>query len=127
VAASFGWLLAAAALDKLRLWRSADGGGAAQRNLASELAPSTTRFTGVLPPPVGEDFAVIAKLLILVARAWQLGPSRVLPPTCRYTPSCSQYAIVALGRHGAIKGGWLAVKRLLRCHPWGGHGHDPVP
>src|SRR5690606_5151212 len=71
--------------------------------------------------------AALARLLILVARAWQLGPSRVLPPTCRYAPSCSQYAIEALSKHGAIKGGWLALKRLLRCHPWGGHGYDPVP
>lgn len=66
-------------------------------------------------------------LLIAVARAWQLGPSRILPPTCRYTPSCSQYAIVAVRRHGAIKGGCLAIWRLLRCQPWGGHGYDPVP
>ncbi len=70
---------------------------------------------------------MIAKLLILIARFWQIGPSRILPPTCRYTPSCSAYAIVALERHGAIKGGWIATKRLLRCHPWGGHGYDPVP
>lgn len=67
------------------------------------------------------------RLLILIARGWQIGPSRVLPPSCRYSPSCSQYAIEALERHGAIKGGWLAAKRLLRCHPWGGHGYDPVP
>src|SRR5690606_6145476 len=66
-------------------------------------------------------------LLILLARAWQLGPSRVLPPTCRYQPSCSEYAIEALQKHGAIKGGWIAAKRLMRCHPWGGHGYDPVP
>ena len=66
-------------------------------------------------------------LLILIARGWQLGPSRILPPTCRYSPSCSQYAIEALGKYGAIKGGWLAFKRILRCQPWGGHGHDPVP
>jgi uncharacterized protein len=70
---------------------------------------------------------MIAKLLILIARGWQLGPSAILPPTCRYSPSCSQYAIIALGKYGAIKGSWLAIKRLLRCHPWGGHGHDPVP
>ena len=67
------------------------------------------------------------RLLILIARGWQLGPSRVLQPSCRYMPSCSAYAIEALERHGAIKGGWLAAKRLLRCHPWGGHGYDPVP
>jgi putative membrane protein insertion efficiency factor len=69
----------------------------------------------------------VKRLLILIARGWQLGPSRVLPPSCRYSPSCSQYAIEALEKHGAIKGGWLAAKRLLRCHPWGGHGYDPVP
>ncbi|GGN57503.1 putative membrane protein insertion efficiency factor [Novosphingobium indicum] len=66
-------------------------------------------------------------LLIGIARAWQLGPSRVMPPTCRYSPSCSQYAIEAVKKHGAIKGGSLAIWRLLRCQPWGGHGYDPVP
>jgi uncharacterized protein len=70
---------------------------------------------------------MIAKLMIWIARGWQLGPSRILPPTCRYAPSCSAYAITAIERYGAIKGGWLAMKRLLRCQPWGGHGHDPVP
>jgi putative membrane protein insertion efficiency factor len=67
------------------------------------------------------------QVLILIARGWQLGPSRVLPPSCRFTPSCSQYAIEALQRHGAIRGSWLSAKRLMRCHPWGGHGPDPVP
>ena len=65
--------------------------------------------------------------LIGIARLWQIGPSRLLPPTCRFQPSCSAYAIQALERHGAIRGGWLAAKRILRCNPWGGHGHDPVP
>ncbi len=46
---------------------------------------------------------------------------------CRYLPTCSDYAIQAVEKHGAIKGGWLAMKRLLRCHPWGGSGFDPVP
>ncbi len=64
---------------------------------------------------------------ILLARLWQIGPSRILPPTCRYAPSCSEYAIQALEKYGTIKGGWLAIKRLLRCHPWGGDGFDPVP
>lgn len=49
------------------------------------------------------------------------------PSPCRYLPTCSQYAIEALEIHGAIKGGWLAVRRIARCHPWGGHGLDPVP
>jgi uncharacterized protein len=70
---------------------------------------------------------MIARLLILAARGWQIGPSRILPPSCRFLPTCSEYAIEAVERHGAIKGGWLAAKRLLRCHPWGGSGYDPVP
>jgi putative membrane protein insertion efficiency factor len=70
---------------------------------------------------------MIARLLILVARAWQIGPSQVLPPSCRFQPSCSAYAITALRRYGALKGSWLAGRRLLRCHPWGGSGYDPVP
>jgi uncharacterized protein len=70
---------------------------------------------------------VIAKFLILVAKGWQYGPSLILPPSCRYMPSCSAYAIEALSRYGALRGSWLAARRLLRCHPWGGSGHDPVP
>jgi putative membrane protein insertion efficiency factor len=70
---------------------------------------------------------VIARLMILAARGWQLGPSLILPPSCRYSPSCSAYAIEAIRRYGAAKGGWLAARRIARCHPWGGHGHDPVP
>ncbi len=70
---------------------------------------------------------MIARLLILVARGWQIGPSRIMPPSCRFMPSCSAYAIEALGRYGALKGGWLSARRLARCHPWGGSGYDPVP
>jgi len=53
--------------------------------------------------------------------------SPLFPPSCRYTPTCSQYAIEAVKKHGIFKGGWLAVKRLSRCHPWGESGYDPVP
>jgi hypothetical protein len=70
---------------------------------------------------------MIGKALILVAKAWQKGPSLVLPPSCRYAPSCSAYAITAIERYGALRGAWLAAKRLSRCHPWGGSGYDPVP
>ena len=70
---------------------------------------------------------MIAKLMVLAAKCWQKGPSKILPPTCRYTPSCSGYAIIAIERYGAARGGWMALKRILRCHPWGGQGYDPVP
>lgn len=70
---------------------------------------------------------MISRILILIARFWQLGPSRILPPSCRYAPSCSEYAIEAIRKYGAVKGSWLATKRLMRCHPWGGSGYDPVP
>jgi hypothetical protein len=66
-------------------------------------------------------------LLIAPIRLWQLTFSAVLPPSCRFTPSCSAYAITAIERHGVAKGLWLALRRIARCHPWGGHGHDPVP
>lgn len=49
------------------------------------------------------------------------------PPACRFTPTCSQYALEALRKHGPLKGTWLAARRILRCHPWGGSGYDPVP
>lgn len=51
----------------------------------------------------------------------------MLPAACRYTPTCSQYAVEAISTHGALKGGMLALRRICRCHPWGGSGYDPVP
>lgn len=68
-----------------------------------------------------------ARLMCLPVRAYQLVIGPVLPPSCRYYPSCSNYAIEALQQHGPLAGGWLAVRRILRCHPWGGDGVDPVP
>lgn len=69
----------------------------------------------------------LAQPLILLARFWQAGPSRILPPTCRFDPSCSAYAIQAWSRYGALAGSWLAFKRIVRCNPFGGCGHDPLP
>lgn len=53
--------------------------------------------------------------------------SPLTPQSCRFTPTCSQYALEALRKHGPVRGLWLAIKRILRCHPWGGSGYDPVP
>lgn len=65
--------------------------------------------------------------LVALVRFYQLCISPLTPPSCRYTPTCSQYALEALRKYGPIKGLWLTLKRLLRCHPWGGSGYDPVP
>jgi putative membrane protein insertion efficiency factor len=70
---------------------------------------------------------MLAKFFVMVVRGYQMVISPLLPPACRYTPSCSQYAIDALQRHGALKGTWLAARRIARCHPFRAGGHDPVP
>jgi putative membrane protein insertion efficiency factor len=66
-------------------------------------------------------------VLQVLIRVYQLLLSPLLPPSCRYLPSCSDYAVEAIGRHGAIVGVGLAARRLVRCHPWGSSGYDPVP
>ncbi|MBW7889977.1 MAG: membrane protein insertion efficiency factor YidD [Chitinophagaceae bacterium] len=70
---------------------------------------------------------IISWPFIGLIRFYQLVISPALGPKCRYTPTCSQYAITAIKKYGIFKGGWLALKRFSRCHPWGGHGYDPVP
>ncbi len=70
---------------------------------------------------------IVRSAVILPIRFYQLCISPLTPPSCRFVPTCSQYAVEAIRRHGVVRGGWLAVKRLLRCHPWGGSGYDPVP
>ena len=73
----------------------------------------------------------VKKILTLpfigLIKVYQLVISPLTGPSCRYTPTCSQYGIEALQKYGLIKGLWLTVKRIARCNPWGGHGHDPVP
>jgi putative membrane protein insertion efficiency factor len=66
-------------------------------------------------------------VLLKLIRGYQAVFSPIMPPMCRYEPSCSKYAYEAVDRHGAIRGGWLAMRRLVRCTPWGGKGYDPVP
>jgi len=70
---------------------------------------------------------MLRSVLIGLIRAYQVVISPRIPPSCRFHPSCSNYAIEAVARHGAWKGTGLATKRLLRCHPWGASGFDPVP
>lgn len=70
---------------------------------------------------------VVSASLQAAVRAYQLLVSPLLRPSCRFLPSCSDYAIEAFERHGAVRGSGLALHRLARCHPWGGSGYDPVP
>lgn len=70
---------------------------------------------------------LLALPLLALVKFYQYCISPYTPPACRYTPTCSQYAVEALKKYGPIKGSWLTIKRLLRCHPWGGSGYDPVP
>jgi hypothetical protein len=71
--------------------------------------------------------AGVRSILLGVIRLYQLTLSRVLPPSCRFVPSCSQYGYEAIARYGVWRGGWLAVKRVARCHPLNPGGYDPVP
>lgn len=66
-------------------------------------------------------------ILTGVIRGYQLAISPWTPDACRYTPTCSSYALVALEQHGVLRGGWMALRRIGRCHPWGASGYDPVP
>ncbi len=70
---------------------------------------------------------MLQTLLTRLIQGYRMVLSPLLPPTCRFTPTCSQYALDAIARHGALKGGWLAIGRILRCHPFHPGGYDPVP
>lgn len=70
---------------------------------------------------------VISKFFLLLIKIYQYFISPVLGASCRYAPTCSQYGIKAIKKHGPFKGMWLTLKRISKCHPWGGHGYDPVP
>ena len=66
-------------------------------------------------------------IALLPIRFYRACISPLTPASCRFVPTCSEYALVAIQKYGPLKGGWLAIKRICRCHPWGGHGYDPVP
>ena len=70
---------------------------------------------------------LLVDILVAPIRFYQRFISPLTPPSCRFTPTCSQYALEALRKHGPLRGLYLAVRRILRCHPWGGSGYDPVP
>lgn len=70
---------------------------------------------------------LLSYFFLLLIKSYKIFLSPILPPSCRYAPTCSEYATQAIQKHGPFKGGWLAFKRILSCHPWGGHGYDPVP
>ncbi|VAX24750.1 Membrane protein insertion efficiency factor YidD [hydrothermal vent metagenome] len=72
-------------------------------------------------------FRIMKKMLIAILKAYKLLISPVLPPACGYMPTCSEYAMEAVEKHGSVKGGFLAIKRLLRCNPFHKGGYDPVP
>jgi len=71
--------------------------------------------------------ALAGGIFIVLIKLYQNLLSPLLGAQCRYTPTCSQYGVEAIKKYGAFKGGWLTLKRIGRCNPWGGHGHDPVP
>ncbi|MBK7431386.1 MAG: membrane protein insertion efficiency factor YidD [Bacteroidia bacterium] len=70
---------------------------------------------------------MLSKLFLGLIRFYQLALSPLLRPSCRFDPTCSTYATQAIKKYGPFKGGWLALKRISRCHPWGGSGYDPLP
>lgn len=69
----------------------------------------------------------LSKIFLMLIYFYKYAISPLFPPACRYTPTCSEYAVEAIKKYGPFKGLWLAFKRISRCHPWGGHGYDPVP
>ena len=70
---------------------------------------------------------LVRDVLVVFLKGYQRIISPLLPGSCRFTPTCSQYGIDAITKYGFLKGSFLTIKRILSCHPWGGHGYDPVP
>ncbi len=70
---------------------------------------------------------IVRFLFLIPVYFYRLFISPLLPPSCRYTPTCSAYTVEAVKKHGVFRGGWLSTKRILSCNPWGGSGYDPVP
>ncbi|MDR2893862.1 MAG: membrane protein insertion efficiency factor YidD [Alistipes sp.] len=88
--------------------------------MASRPRETTTRLLEAI------KWVIISPFVALV-KCYQFCISPLLPHSCRFTPTCSEYTLGALRKHGLARGGWLSVRRIIRCHPWGGSGYDPVP
>lgn len=88
-------------------------------------APPAVPPSPASPPPAPPSPA--ARVLTVAVRAYQYTLRPIIGPHCRFHPHCSDYAVEALGTHGALRGSGLAARRILRCHPWNPGGHDPVP
>lgn len=95
----------------------------ADRRLAPTPGWSARLKTGISTPPR----RILIGALIGTVRVYRVLLSPVLPQSCRFHPTCSEYAIDAIRGHGPARGPWLALRRIARCHPWGGQGYDPVP
>jgi len=78
-------------------------------------------------PSIPKSKGIVSRLMIVLVRGYQLSFSAIFGRTCRHLPSCSSYTIEALSRFGAWRGFWLGLSRIMRCHPWGSEGYDPVP
>ncbi len=100
------------------------------RTVTTAASAPPTNQAPLFPRPrslAGWVLAPLTWLCILLIRFYQMFISPGLPPSCRFAPSCSAYALEAVQRHGALKGVWLGARRLVRCHPWHPGGYDPVP
>ena len=90
----------------------------------SDLPEESPGETDRIPPK--KEKGIAAMVLLLLIKGYRYGISPLFPPSCRYVPTCSEYAVEAIARYGALRGGWLSLCRLLRCHPFAAGGYDPV-
>jgi uncharacterized protein len=98
-----------------------------EKNKYSECLNTNRAINMGIPCFLNKTIKYMKALVIFLVRLYQAMLSPFFPNSCRFQPTCSQYMVEAIQKHGVISGGWLGIKRIGRCHPWGGHGHDPVP